>query len=152
MRAAPSRSLLGASSPFSRGVRQQESGESPKHGVGLPGNLRCVGRSLAVKQLLLFVADVTWQARDRRCRFGDRAASRATCPGCRAGQTGAMPEQGGGLGAEQPPWLEAGPVLAWFQAMVLQGCDKRGGVEAGGGFLMLLGSAGVPLIPSRAPR
>lgn len=59
---------------------------------------------------------------------------------------------GGGLGAEQPPWLEAGPVLAWFQAVVLQGCDKRGGVEAGGGFLMLLGSAGVPLIPSRAPR
>lgn len=43
-------------------------------------------------------------------------------------------------------------MLAWFQAVVLQGCDKRGGVEAGGGFLMLLGSAGVPLIPSRAPR
>lgn len=65
---------------------------------------------------------------------------------------GRCQSRGGGLGAEQPPWLEAGPVLAWFQAVVLQGCDKRGGVEAGGGFLMLLGSAGVPLIPSRAPR
>lgn len=103
MRAAPSRSLLGASSPCPRGVRQQESGESPKHGMGLPGNLRCVGRSLAVKQLLLFVADVTWQARDRRCRFGDRAASRATCPGCRAGQTGAMPEQRGGSRCRAAP-------------------------------------------------
>lgn len=63
-----------------------------------------------------------------------------------------MPERRGGLGAEQTPWLEAGPMLAWFQAAVLQGGDKGGGVETGGGFPTLLGSAGVPLIPSRAPR
>lgn len=43
-------------------------------------------------------------------------------------------------------------MLAWFQAAVLQGGDKGGGVETGGGFPTLLGSAGVPLIPSRAPR